>query len=730
MNPKIHLSLPPVLAGLLLCIVPAFAADGSPDDRIRSLLQEAAVLAQAQDGTGAALKAAEAAAVPDASPEAVAQANNASLNYYARRSASTTAEKKRIRLNALFSDHAVLQRETPIPVWGHVEPGRFVTVGFRSHYLTTKANENGAFMLYLPAQEAGGPYTMTVLSDGETVTCTNLYVGEVWIAGGQSNMEMPLTGYGAPVPREDYAALQSKRPVRMLKVAQNNEFTRNEDSHASWMTTWEGHEKIWSATGAFFAFFLAEKLDVPVGIVLCSYSGSKAEAWMSFGAINKVPGLRKALEKHEFTDRSTMLTDDNKPAFSSKYGPAAPAYSRILRDIDDNYDILQTSGGREKIDHDDATWQKLTVPGDWRDTITRANGIVWYRKTVQIPEAWAGKDLMLSLGAIDKQDVTYFNGVQVGATGKGLEHIHWGTLRSYPVPAALVKAGPAVIAVRAFSFADGSGMYGPAQAMTLSCPSVKSEALPLAGEWLAQMSLNIGEREGASRAYRHFPHMLSDSMLNTVIPYAARGAIWYQGESNAANRDYDEIMIGLIRDWQARWNQGEFAFLQVLLAGWSNAATWPEIRLKQIAAAEATGTGFASATDLGHANIHPPYKRAVGERLALRALTDVYGRKDIVSRGPELETAAREGNQVKVTFRYAEGLTAKSGKPAGFEAAGPDNTFVPAEARIEGVAVIVSLPADLKEPVTLRYAWKDFPVDANLYNQAGLPAIPFQIKLK
>ena len=706
----------------------------APDDASAArLLDEAARLAGQGDWQGAAEKSAQAAAERDLPPETAARALNASMNYYAlarRAQRPAEAAPAPLRFNSLFSDHAVLQRDIPIPVYGYAPPHSFVTIGFNGFWTHAMAAENGSFRAILPPQEAGGPYTLQAFSGAFSAKATDIYVGEVWVAGGQSNMEMPLAGYEIPVPEKDYEALVADVPVHMLKVTVKNLFSENDDCHAAWMTSWKGNEKTWSATASFFAYALARELKVPVGIVLCSFGGSKAQAWMSFGSLYRMDSRRDAISNFAFKQLPELLAHDNHLAYSPNYGFAAPAYAQIMRAVDANpkLDLRQPSGGREAPDYDDSAWKRVEVPGDWRQSLRNANGIAWYRKAVEIPRAWAGKALELSLGAIDKQDVTYFNGVQVGATGKGFEHEHWGTQRQYKVPADQVAAGRAVIAVRALSFANGAGLYGPATNMFLACPAAGGDPIPLAGEWAAELSLSLNAR-GGGRAYHFLPLLLSDNMLSAIIPYAVRGAIWYQGERNTGDKDYAQIMEALIRDWRARWNQREFAFYQVLLAGMPTGRGWPETRQRQIDAAKATGTGYASATDVGNANIHPPYKRPVGERLARCALADTYG-LDIESHGPEFAKAVRDGGSIRVSFDHAAGLKARGGALGGFEVADGEGQFTNATARIDGAEVIVALPAGVKEATAVRYAWKDDPADANLYNGEDLPAIPFSVNLK
>lgn len=720
-----------LLATFAFAVSAVFAA-GTPDQRVAELLKAAEAQQASGERERAAATSAEAASVTGATPAVAAMARNAAMNDYARWQAETkpAVALPELRLNALFSDHAVLQRDSLLPVWGHAKPMSFVTVGFDGQWQTTQANSVGYFIVYFPPHAAGGPYTMEVFADGASVAVKDVYVGEVWIAGGQSNMEMPLSGYPIPVPDEDLKALAAPRPVRMIKVEQNNAYRVNAEFSGQWMTDWKGNEKKWGAAAGFFAASLSRKLDVPVGIVLCAYSGSRAEAWISAKTLDVLPEQAKNFALFQYTNRTSWIEADGKLVFSDTYGVASPAYAQIIQAVETNpkFDLTQGNEGREKPDFDDSAWKRIPVPGDWRNSLGHVNGIVWYRKAIQIPAAWAGKELKLSLGAVDKQDVTFFNGVQVGATGKGFEHQHWAVPREYTVPADLVKEGAGMIAVRALSFADGAGLIGPAGSMKLSCPSVAGGEIALAGEWAAFLSRNIDAREGGSRAYRHWPGFLADSMLAAITPCAARGAIWYQGESNAHEAAlYRDLMETLIREWKGRFTSRDFAFLQVLLAGFpSKGTTWAEIRQAQVESAEATGTGFASATDRGHTGIHPPYKKDVGERLALRAFTDVYGLTDVVSRGPEVESVRRSGEEIEIAFRHGDGLRVNGAAPLGFEVADKEKKFAPAEARLENGRIFLKVPESLKHPARyVRYAWDNFPEKTNVYNGAGLPAIPF-----
>jgi sialate O-acetylesterase len=218
-------------------------------------------------------------------------------------------------------------------------------------------------------------------------------------------------------------------------------------------------------------------------------------------------------------------------------------------------------------------------------------------------------------------------------------------------------------------------------------------------------------------------------MIAPVIPYAIRGAIWYQGESivggNAGVALYPRVQATLVRDWRKLWGEGDFPFYIVQLAGQEAASNRPEVRESQATVLQLPNTGMAVATDIGEAkNVHPKNKQDVGDRLARIALAETYGRK-IEYSGPIYESFKVEGHALRVNFSHAQGLVARDGALKWFTIAGPDGKYVPAEAKIDGETVLVSSP-EVAKPVAVRYAWVNFPEGGHLYNAAGLPAAQFR----
>jgi sialate O-acetylesterase len=227
--------------------------------------------------------------------------------------------------------------------------------------------------------------------------------------------------------------------------------------------------------------------------------------------------------------------------------------------------------------------------------------------------------------------------------------------------------------------------------------------------------------------HQNTPAGLYNAMIAPLAPFAIRGVIWYQGESNANEANawkYRRLFGSMIQDWRNHWGEGDFPFLFVQLANYKSNQYWPVLRESQTATLALRNTGMAVTIDIGMSNdIHPTDKQDVGMRLARAARHIAYG-EQLEDSGPLFRQATAENGSMRVYFTHADGMQAKSGALTGFTVAGADGKFVPAEARVDGQTIVVS-SAQVADPVAVRYAWADDPV-CNLINQAGLPASPFR----
>lgn len=632
-----------------------------------------------------------------------------------------------IRVPSIIGDNMVVQQGRKARVWGTAQPGERVSVSFAGSTRRTRADGQGHWQIFLIPLKAGGPFILTI-TGGNTLTFKNVLVGDVWICSGQSNMEFPLVNASGGTE----AVAQAKYPeMHLFTVQKNTSASAMDDVKGRWVVTTPDQVGQFSAVGYFFGRELYQHLKIPIGLIHTSWGGTPAEAWTSHEALASVPDLKPILDRYQESLESLPEQREN--------------YKRALADWE-RKNLYQDPGNKgEALGYADPAliqtgWSQMNLPQFFETAGLMIDGAVWFRKEIDLPASWAEKDLTLNLTAIDDFDVTYFNGKRVGETGNDTPNSYL-VPRRYSVPGALVRPGRNVIAVRVFDRA-GEGGFGRTELMSVGSVGAKeAEAISLAGPWSYKVELALepkrpdyGSRpELPGPTNQNSPSVLYNAMLAPLTRYAIRGAIWYQGESNAGRAyQYRTLFPTMIRDWRTAWNQGDFPFYFVQLANWQAAkaepgeSDWAELREAQTMTLQSPQTGMAVIIDIGDANdIHPRNKLDVGKRLAVWALAETYNQK-IEPSGPLYDSFSVKDDKIRVKFKYVGGglKTSDGGPPKGFAIAGADHKFVWAETSVQGDTVIV-WSKDVARPVAVRYAWADNPV-ANLYNQAGLPASPFR----
>ena len=637
-----------------------------------------------------------------------------------------------VTLNPLFTDNMVVQRDLPIPIYGTARPGEAVRVlaGFR--FARTIADARGNWEVKLPARGVGAPFQITVQGD-HSITLHNVLAGDVWLAGGQSNMEFAVAGSdnaAAEIASANFPGIRYFRTDYTMA-----DTPRTNATGGPWQIVTPQTVPGLTAVGYFFARNINQKTGVPIGILNSNWGGTSAEAWTSRAALQSSPALRDLLQ------RFTPANSDNKTA-QDEYQKQLLAWQTA------NYLPFREAAPAtlhwRDADFDDSDWKTLQAPGVWEETANlQIDGAVWLRRTVDVPTDWAGHDLQLHLGAIDDWDETYFNGVRVGSTGPEIEDA-WTKPREYSVPGNLVKAGRNVIAVRVFDRIGGGGFSKLATPIKMELLIAGGSATPLdlSGTWRYQAEF---ARPQASLPPLPQPATPADSPNRSTVLFNGKiapltrspikGVLWYQGENNAGRAyQYQALLPAMIRDWRAQWRgtgSGAFPFYIVELANWQARSekpgedSWAELReAQQMTADHDPNSGIATAVDIGDAaDIHPKNKQEVGRRLALIALAKDYGMPSLENSGPRFASLKVEGDTVRINFTHAAGLKLKSDESS-FALAGDDRVFHWATARIEGSSVVLSSP-NVKNPVATRYAWAINPATP-LYNAADLPALPFR----
>lgn len=628
-----------------------------------------------------------------------------------------------VRLPSIIGDNMVLQRGMKVRIWGTANSGEHVTVTFDKSSANAVADAQGRWEVWLGPLKSGGPSELIVKGDN-VLTIKNVLVGEVWICSGQSNMEWPLSN----TDNATETVAQAKFPeIRLFTVEKKTATSPLTDVKGHWVVTTPEEAAHFSAVGYFFGRELHQHLKAPIGLIHTSWGGTPAEAWTSHEGLLSSPELKPILDRYESSLNALPATKE--------------AYAKALAKWEEENLYVDRENKGEALGYADpntstSDWSRMDLPKQFEAAGLAIDGAVWFRKVVEIPEMWADRELILNLTAIDDYDITYFNGTKVGSIGRETPD-SYQVPRMYRVPASLVRPGMNVIAVRVFDRA-GEGGFGSAGEMSLRSTATINYAISLRGSWeykieqaLEPKHVDWGSRpEPVGASNQNSPSVLYNAMLAPLVPFTIRGAIWYQGESNAGRAyQYRTLFPIMIRDWRRAWGR-VFPFYFVQLANWRprkeqpDESDWAELREAQAMTLREPQTGMAVAIDIGGEDLHPRNKLDVGHRLAAWALADVYGEK-VVPSGPLFDRFSVDGDKVKIKFKHGLGLKTIDGGPVkGFAIAGADRKFVWAEARIEGETVVVWSPS-ISKPVAVRYGWADNP-SVNLYNKAGLPASPFR----
>ena len=625
-------------------------------------------------------------------------------------------------LHAIFQDHAVLQRDAPIHVWGHVKPGEKLKIAFAGSSTDSKADRDGRWEALLPPQHAGGPYTLTVTAaDGTEQTITDVLVGEVWLCSGQSNMVLQVKR--TLDSRAEMADAHNDR-IRMLTVAEANSPTPQETfaKPAPWLPTTPENIPEFSAACFYFARELQKKIDVPMGLLHVSWGGARIEAWISGSALHALGGFDETLAVLALYARDPLAGAARWGEIWAAWWHARPGVT--AGDEPWNPSKKDETGWRA-APRELGGYQQWGVPD-----IADFNGMMWYRTAVKLTAAQAAEKAVLDIGSVDEVDETWVNGRLVGSS-------YGGDLRSYPLPQGLLHAGDNLIVVNALNTYKDGGIVGPASTRNLHLADGSSIALDGAWQYRAAPR-EYGFPPGGPWSTASGVTTLYNGMLAPVGRYSVRGVVWYQGESNTGDpANYRVLLRTLRNDMRARFG-ADLPMFVVQLAGYGPASTspgesgWADLREAQrLAVGEDARSALAVTIDIGDRyDVHPANKQELGRRLARAARHLIYGESALPPSGPVPTRARRDGETIVVAFAdVTRGLVAYGADgPVGFALCGAQpGSCRYASAGIHGDEVVLHAP-NAAAATRVRYGWADSPV-VTLFDGAGLPAGPFELAI-
>jgi len=616
-----------------------------------------------------------------------------------------------VRLPWILSSNMVLQRETPVNIWGWAKPGEKVSVSFNSQKVATITDKDGNWKVQLTPMKAGGSFEMTIKGKNQIIL-KNILIGDVWICGGQSNMEWPFS-LSRDWEKDKLTCENSN--IRLFYVPKKTSpIPLNNTDSAKWNICDLNSAKAFSAIGYYFGKNLQQHLNIPIGLINSNWGGTDIETWISLETMYQDKDYSNVLEIMKGKDFEQLKKDNDKRI-------------KIWKDTIANFDpgVIHKWNLPET---ETSTWKEMKIPQYWEAVgYPTLDGVVWFRKEFELSADEIKKPVTINLGPIDDSDESFLNGTSIGKT-----YDQYALPRVYKVDPSILKVGKNVICIKVIDNGGGGGLWGNPEQLYVE---VGSERKNISGQWLYKIALDlIAPQEIASP--NSFPSLLYNGMINPLTNYGIKGAIWYQGENNTGNFvKYRSLFPGMITDWRKKWNEGNFPFLFVQLANYMeptaqpSESSWAGLREAQTSTLSLPSTGMACIIDIGEAKtIHPLNKADVGYRLFLAARKVAFN-ENLVYSGPTYKSMKIEGNKIIIDFdNLGSGLISKDkyGYIKGFAIAGNDKKFVWAKASITSDNKVIVYNDNIQSPVAIRYAWANNPDDASLFNKEMLPAVPFR----
>lgn len=610
-------------------------------------------------------------------------------------------------ISTIFGDNMVLQRGKANSIWGWSNPGDKIEIDIAGKHASTTTGTDGRWQVELEPPAAGGPYTMTIRGH-QIVELHNVLVGDVWLCGGQSNMQVSLR---FARNGEEEIKEANYPQIHFFTVATHVAYHHTDVPEGEWKVVSPETAERLSAVAYYFAHKVQQKIHVPIGLVIDAVGGTPAEAWTSAEALRPLK------------DFDVPLAELDKLA-----AQGAPEYGNYVMHWYDQYDIgLQKNWAAPSFD--DAAWKQVDIPGGFAELgVPDTPAVAWFRREIVLPDPLPPGRGLLFLGSIERMDTAYINGAEVGASA-------WvENPRVYFLRDGVLKPGKNLIAIRVFKTKAQGGFLSKPQDLHLMLGN--KSIIPLAGKWKGELSVDARPPHPMPIGFENWPVMpsvLYQGMLEPIAPLSITGALWYQGEQNSERGyQYRKILPVTIQDWRKLFHEGDFPFYIVSLPAFGQRSAtptddgWAAIRESQaLTAANVHNSCLAVTIDTGDPNnLHPKDKLPVGERLAFCALAKQY-RKHVTYLGPALASVKRRPGSIELRFKNADGgLVVKGPKLEEFAIAGDDRKWYWADARIKGKTIIVSSPS-VPVPKEVRYAWQSNPA-ATLFNGAGLPAPPFR----
>lgn len=639
-----------------------------------------------------------------------------------------------LRLPKLLSDGCVLQRRKSIHIWGWDKAGALVTVRLEKDEVSGKTSEDGRFDLYLPARESGGPYELEVFDDcGGKITVKDVMLGLVWFCTGQSNMELPINRIKDKYPEFLHTVDNDK--IRTFKItAQSNYHGPFEELQSGqWKSISQDTIMDFSATGTFFAMNLHSITGQTVGFIDASLGGSRISSWMS----------REMLEGYDELLAEADKYSDDEFVKSVEETNMKNAYTWHT-DLNSRDEGLKENWRADTLDI--SKWEDITLPTFFKDTSLKDFiGVVWLRRSFDVPKALAGKKARLFLGTMVDSDIVYVNGVKVGETG------YQYPPRKYDIPEGLTREKENTIAIR-LVVENGMGRVTPGKEMKIFLderdmsedekallPDIKEKEAYLDGVWKYRVGAVTDQIEPTD-----FINWKSTGLYNAMTApchnFKIDGVVWYQGESNTHEPyDYADLTRRQVEGYRKMWGEDNLPYIAVQLPNFTidlnDEDKWGPFRLTQAKVLELPSTGLVVTLGLGEDNdLHPVTKEPIGKRISLWAAHLKYGYNREYT-GPVALSAVgihREGKlAICLEMSHCEDLhvydAGKGTEIKDFFIVDENGERHRASASIEGEKIILNFEGEHINASKVEYCCDDTYEGGLIVNSTQIPMTPFEL---
>lgn len=626
---------------------------------------------------------------------------------------ASAEEAPTLSVSGIISENAVIQRNVSVPVFGTAPPNASVSINFAGQTKNTKSDHTGQWQVSLGPFNSGGPYVLTIESDHDEVVIQNLLIGDVIFCSGQSNMEFPV--YRALNPDREIAGPHSDR-LRLLDIQKSIALSPRSSFETKPMWTPASPDTVreFSAVCFFMGKALEAEREVPIGLIDASWGGSQIEAWLAEESL-RLTGL------HDRELDLLSIYRTNPSSANKQYGMI---WEQWWEDATDSSPWAD--------DDDRSDWRAFSGPmRDWNlygDSLLKGyTGRVLFSREFELSAEQAKKDALLSLGVMDEKDITWVNGVLVGATDS------WSDTRRYSVDAESLKKGQNLITIMVENGYGAGGMMGPEMDLFLQTEGLGK--VDLAGSWRYKIAEAVGAAPSPPWSATSGYSTIYNSMIAPFTKYPLAGYIWYQGESNTnRGQQYEALMRSLVTQSRKQFGP-DLPFVIVQLPGYgalsyeAAESGWSDVREAQRRVAfDDPLTGLAVTIDAGdRTDIHPANKQIVAERIA-RIFRGLNGDGEVITDGIAPSEITRVDQSVKVAFSSTDVRAVNAAHPIGFQLCNKANDCEWADARLAENSIYLTGKV-IRKPISVRYCWGDAPI-CNLYGPDELPVVPFEMPIQ